>query len=211
MNGSKIKIASIIFLFLSLSFLFAGISYSIFSYFGKGMTNNVIQAGRIIFSYSEVNSDGNGIHLENAYPIPDKVGKILSGEGEYFDFSVSATTTKTNLSYEITVKDNANSSLDREWVKIYLTTFEGNSEVSTNLTLKDNQVVTFDQLVDTSNQALNGKTIYYGTIQAGEVAYSKRFRLRIWVKNPDSEEFDYSILNNKNFSLKVSVAATEIS
>lgn len=208
MKKSNINILAIIILFLSFIFLFSGISYAIFSYFGEGMTNNVIQTGRIVFSYSDANGGGNGIHIENALPISDDMGKVLSGEGEYFDFSVSASTTKSNLAYEITVQKGDNSTLSADLVKIYLTSFEGNQEIVTPLTFNGSNIVTYDELPDTTNSLLAGKTVYYGTVQAGEVAYGKKFRLRMWIKEPNEADFDYSTLNDKYFSLKVSVAAT---
>lgn len=208
MKNSKINIVGVLLLFLSLICLFIGISYSIFNYFGAGITNNVIQTGRIVFSYSDANGGGNGIHIEDAIPISDSQGKVLSGNGEYFDFTVSASTTKTNLAYEIVAEKNENSTLDDDWVKVYLTTFEGNQEQETPITANSGNVTTYDQLATTTNSLLTGKTIYYGNVQAGEVAYSKKFRLRMWVKDPNTDNFDYTVLNDKKFSLKVNVAAT---
>lgn len=207
-NKNKYRVLCVILLFLSLVFLFSGISYSIFNYLGFGTTNNVIQTGKIVFSYSDANGGGNGIFIENAYPIPDDMGKLLSGEREYFDFSVSASVTNSNLAYEIAVKKGEESTLPEEYVKVYLTTFEGNREVETPLTLNGSSVITYNKLLDTNNDLLSGKTVYYGTVQAGEVAYGKKFRLRMWVKTPEQADFDYESISNQYFSLKVSVAAS---
>lgn len=207
MKNSKLTFFAIIILFLSFIFFFSGISYSIFSYFGMGITNNVIYTGKIIFSYSDANGGENGIYIENASPVSDEVGKVLSGEGEYFDFTITASTTKTNLSYEIAVEKDPNSTLKEDWIKIYLTTLEGNQEFSTDITLNNNEVITFNQLTDTTNNLISGKTIYYGTVQAGEISYGKKFRLRMWIKDPNQTNFDYSILNQRFFSLKVNVGA----
>lgn len=209
MKKSKINVVAIVFLFLSLVFVFAGISVAVFNYFGQGMTNNVIQTGRIVFSYSDANGGTNGISIEDAIPISDDMGKVLAGEGEYFDFTVSASTTTTNIAYEIAVKKDENkSTLPDEWVKIYLTTFEGNEEKETNITSTNSGVVTYNDLSETTNDLLVGKTIYYGNVQAGEVSYGRKFRLRMWVKDPNTTNFDYSILNDKYYSVKVNVAAT---
>lgn len=208
MNNEKFKISGIVFLFLSLICLFAGISYSIFTFFGNGSTNNVIQTGRIVFSYSDANGGGNGINIEDATPISDEQGKILSGIGEYFDFSVFATTTNTDIVYEITASKDSSSTLDDRWVKIYLTEFSGDSEVVTDITNNNGNITTYDMLSDTTNSLLSGKTIYFGTVKSGEVAYSKKFRLRMWIKDPSDVNFDYSEINGKYFSLKVDVAAT---
>ena len=207
MRQSKINTIAIILLFLSLIFLFGGISYAIFDCFGEGLTNNVIQTGRIVFSYSDADYGGNGIYIENATPISDEVGKVLAGDGEYFDFSIFATTTQSNLAYEITVQKDEASTLPDDWIKIYLTTFEGNQEIPTSITSTEKGIPTYYELEDTTNSLLTGKTVYYGTVQAGEVSYGKRFRLRIWIKDPQELNFDYSILNDKYFSLKVNVAA----
>lgn len=210
MKNNKYAFTICCILFLSLMFLFAGISYSIFNYFGSGMTSNVIQTGRIVFSYSDADGGGNGINIENAVPISDEQGKILSGDGEYFDFTINASTVNTNLYYEIVVSGNDLSTLPEEYVKIYLTYFDGNKEMETPLTVINNDVVTYDKLNTTNNPSLFGKTIYYGTVSAGEVAYGQRFRLRMWVKIPENDDFDYATLYNKNFSLKVNVSASSV-
>lgn len=210
MEIRKENIVAVAILFISLILIFTGVSFAIFDYFGSGITNNVIQTGRIVFSYSDANGGGNGINIEDAMPISDDMGKILSGDGEYFDFNVSASTTSTNLTYEITAIKDSNSTLADEFVKIYLTKLNGTQEEVTDLTYIDNSVVTFDRLNNTTNPLLTGKTIYFGSVQAGEVAYGQKFRLRMWVKSPGSTNFDYSNVNDKYFSIKVSVAASSV-
>lgn len=210
MKKKKSSVIAIVILFISLILIFTGISYAVFNYFGQGMTNNVIQTGRVVFSYSDANGGGNGINIQDATPIPDDMGVLLSGEGEYFDFSVSASTTSNNLAYEVTALKNSNSTLPEEFIKVYLTTLNGNQESKTELTYVNNDIVTYDKLIDTTNPLLEGKTIYYGKVQAGEVAYGQRFRLRMWIKMPTEENFDYSTLDNKYFSLKVNVAASSV-
>lgn len=210
MNNKKINILAVIILFLSLMFIFTGVSYSIFNYFGEGMTDNVIKTGKIVFSYSDSEGGGNGINIENATPIPDTQGKMMVGAGEYFDFSVSASTTSTNLGYEISIVKNDDSTLEDKYVKIYLTTFEGGQEVEAPLTVGNNGVVTYDQLTDTNNSLLSGKTVYFGSVKAGEVAYGKNFRLRMWVATAEDENFDYSTVNDKYYSVKVNVAANGV-
>lgn len=208
MKNKKIYTIAIILMFLSLIFIFSGVSYSIFSYLGSGMTDNVIKTGKIVFSYSDSNGGGNGINIENATPIPDVQGKLLTGQNEYFDFSVLASTTNTNLGYEISVIKSSESTLDDKYVKIYLTTFEGGQEVEVPLTIGNDGVITYDKLNDTNNPLLaNGKTVYFGTVKAGEVAYNKNFRLRMWVSAIEDPNFDNTVLNDKFYSVKVNVAA----
>ena len=208
MGKSKFNLVAVVVLFLSLIFIFAGISYSIFTYFGEGLTNNVIETGRIIFSYSDADGGGNGISIEDAVPISDEVGKVLSGSGEYFDFTITASTTATDLVYEIAALKGELSTLADKYVKVYLTEIQGTEELGVPLTVVDNVVTTYDELAETTNSLLDGKTLYYGTVKAGEVAYGKKFRLRMWVTAPNTSNFDYNEINDKMFSIKVNVASS---
>lgn len=204
---NKKNSAIIIMIFLSLICLFSGISIAFFDFFGAGMTNNVIQTGRVVFSYSDANGGINGINIENAFPISDDLGKIQFGPSEYFDFTVSSSTTNTNLMYEIVALKDENSTLAEEHVKLYLTSFEGDNEVETPLT-SQNGIPTYNMLKDTDNTLLTGKTLYYGDVKAGEVAYGKKFRLRMWVTVPNELNYDFTTINDKKFSVRVNVAAT---
>lgn len=201
----KRRILLLILLLLLTISVFFGISISIFTFFGKGNTNNVIETGRIIFSYSDALKKGNGIDIKDAVPTTDEEGIVLSKENEYFDFSVSATTTSTDIAYEIVVNKDETSTLSDDMVKIYVTELDGGVEKVVPLLEKN--IPTYSELKTTNNKLLTGKTVYYGEVKAGEVAYGKKFRLRIWIKDVDSETFDYTTLFNKNYKVKVNVAA----
>lgn len=200
----KNKNIILVILLLSLVTIFFGISTAAFFYLGRGTTNNVIQTGRIVFSYSdaELGGSGNGIDIIDAIPIPDSKGKILSSPNEYFDFTISASTTSTDIIYEITANKQEHSDMDEDKVKIYLTEFNGSTELETPLT-GGNITPTYAELTDTTNPLLEGKTIYFGNVAAGEVAYGKKFRLRMWLSNADV----VSELPEERFSVKVNVAA----
>ena len=198
----------IILLLLSVVTIFLGVSVAVFRYVGKGTTNNVIETGRIIFSYSdaEPGNSSNPINISNAMPTSDETGKVLSGTNEYFDFSVSASTTSTDLAYEITVLKQKNSTLDEDKIKIYLTELNGASEKQTEITGTD-VVPTYNQLKDTTNNLMEGKSIYFGTVKAGEVAYGKNFRLRMWIKKDETDPDENNIEEIKEFTVKVNVSA----
>ena len=200
----KKKNIVIIALLLSLLTIFLGISTAVFFYLGKGTTNNVIQTGRIVFSYSdaEPGSLGNGINIEEALPTPDANGKLLSATNEYFDFSVSASTTNTDLAYEIVALKQDGSTIPEDLIKIYLTEFNGSSEVETPIT-GGTLTPAYADLADTTNSLLEGKSIYYGTVQAGEIAYGKKFRLRMWI----SDQASIEEIGDLKFTVKVNVAA----
>ncbi len=201
----KRRILLLILLLLLTISVFFGISISIFTFFGKGNTNNVIETGRIIFSYSDALKKGNGIDIREAMPMKDEDGIVLSKENEYFDFSVSATTTSTDIAYEIVVNKDELSTLSDDMVKIYLTELDGNSEKV--VPLMEKEIPTYSELKTTTNKLLSGKTVYYGEVKAGEVAYGKKFRLRMWIKDVDTTTFDYETIFNKNYKVRVNVAA----
>lgn len=195
----------IVVLLLSMITIFLGFSTAIFFYLGKGTTNNVIQTGKIVFSYSDADigsEDGNGIDIVNALPISDASGKILSSPKEYFDFTISASTTNTDLVYEIVANKQDESTMNEGVVKIYLTEFNGNTEIETPIT-GGSITPTYAELSDTTNDLLEGKTIYYGTVNAGEIAYGKKFRLRMWIDNRATE----NEVGEAAFKVKVNVAA----
>lgn len=201
-NKKLLIIVGIILITLT---VIAGISVAIFTTFQEGTTNNVIETGRVIFSYSDAEEKGNGINMDFAVPTLDRDGKLLSKENEYFDFSVSASTTGTDIGYEIVVLKDDGSTLDDDMIKIYLTEFDGVNE--TEVELMKPEIPTYAELKDTTNPLLNGKTVYYGEVKAGEVAYGKKFRLRMWIKYPEDPAFDRSSLDDKMYKVKVNVAA----
>ena len=196
----------ILVVLLSLLTIFLGVSVAIFNYFGQGTTNNVIQTGKIIFSYSDADFgsyEGNGVNITNAQPTPDSVGKTSIGNSEYFDFNITASTTNSDIAYEIVAKKNDNSTLPDNIIKIYLTELNAGNETETPLTGKA-VVPTYSELKTTDNSVLSGKTIYYGQVNAGEVAYRKNFRLRMWITDAvDATQVE----DDKFFSVKVNVAA----
>lgn len=201
---SKKEIVAIVILSFSLLLLVLGVSLAAFRYFGKGQSNNVLKTGSLTFSYSDAISGRNGILIENALPISDLEGKHLSGAGEYFDFNISATTSTSPLNYEITAQKSASSTLDEKYVKIYLTSVTGTVESETPLTTTSGIVTTFDSLRDTTSPSIEGKTIYLGTIEQGEVNLVRNYRLRMWVKEGVYSDTEIA---DKLFSVKVNVAA----
>ncbi len=116
-NKNKI-IVSVLGLVLLLVFV-VGITYAVFTYTKKGNVENTIRTGKITMSYTE---GENGITLENAYPMEDSVGKVLSDPNQLFDFTVNINLygSKTPVSYEVTAEKDENSTLGDSDVRIYL-------------------------------------------------------------------------------------------
>lgn len=178
-----------------LFFCVFGMTYSIYK--GDSSGDNVIDTGEIVFSYSDVGRGGNGINIENAVPIPDSRGKNMMGKGEYFDFSVTATSEKALLHYEILVEKNKVSTLDNTKVRIYLTALYGGYEQL--LILKD-----FSGLNTKTINAKQYYVLYEKTLPAGIKNYSDAYRLRMWVKN-SAQDYD-----DQAFSINVDVNAYQV-
>ena len=109
--------------------------------------------GSILFSFNE---GSNYINMTNVFPTADSVGKTLTGDKEYFDFSVSALLNdnrKGKLVYEISLIPIAGNTIDEKDVRVYLT--ENSSDVS----ISSDMVNTYGDL-PTSNYHTDGKVIY---------------------------------------------------
>ncbi len=202
--GAKVRNVTLLFLVLSLFLLLGGVTFSIYSKFMRGSTDNIIEAGVISFAYNEDAFQGNGVDMQEVYPIPDASGKILNGNQEYFDFSVNAHTTLANVTYQVIVLKDSTSTLQEECAKIYLTKKTGNTEVASPLVEKNGKVLTYDQLDSFEN---GGKVIYTGTVPKGEENYHEEFRLRLWLAEDAPKVGDYY---NKKFSVKIKVVAVEV-
>ena len=152
---------------------------------------------QIIFTYSDVDKSGNGINLVNAMPMADSKGKMLTGTGNYFDFSVTATSKKANLLYKILINKDVASTLANKNVRIYLTSVSGSYESELILT-------TFDSLEKTTINGTEYYVLYQKQLNKGINNYSDFYRLRMWVKE---DATDY---NDKMFMLKVDVVAEQV-
>lgn len=94
-----------------------GLSFATFQQGHEGGKKNTITTQNISMNYTEQ----NGITIVNAVPIADSVGKLLSGTGEYFDFSISATLAdNTSVRYEIAAMKEKDSTIPDENMKLYL-------------------------------------------------------------------------------------------
>jgi len=177
-----------------------GVTYAFFSYTGTGTTDNVLTTDTITFLYTEVDGVGNGIKIENAFPISDEKGKVLTKTNEYFDFKVTSKTASTiSIPYEVTARKSKDSDDIDEYIRVYLTKGETNEEV-----LLDNySELTQTQKVDENKWT--EKTIYTGKVPSNIPDYEESFRLRMWID--EKTRFDTTDMNNKTFTLTVNVYA----
>ncbi len=190
-NKSKI-IVSVLGLVLLLVFV-VGITYAVFTYTKKGNIENTIRTGKITMSYRE---GENGITLENAYPMEDSVGKVLSDPNQIFDFTVNINLygSKTPVSYEVTAEKNENSTLSDSDVRIYLE--------------KSSDGTNYNAVSQPSGYVAMGEADEFGA-QSAEMLLDRgnttdtvtyNYRLRMWVGS------NYQVSGEeRHFTLKVNV------
>ena len=196
-NKKKVLILSIIGL-IGLIVITIGITYAIFTYTKLGTTDNTVTSGTLKFLYTENTGVKTGIKLTNALPISDTQGKVLDGDNNVFDFSIEATNTGTEaIPYEVTLRKKADSTLEENYVKVYLTD-------STETTEKEElAVIKYSKLPQTNIDVGSEieKTIYNGNVDGNTTNYKKDFRLRMWVDDTE----DSSDIYGKKFTAMVNV------
>ncbi len=182
-----------------------GISYALFSVALEGTENNSLTTGTIAMTYSEETA---GISITNALPLSDNEGKVLTGTGNAFDFTVSATVSGvTDINYEI-VAEKANEAegnfLGDNDVRLYLEEESGSSYVPTTITATP-KAFTPQGSVSALGSPAESMLLYKDTISnttAEEVVHANDFRLRMWV----SEETAIDSIS-RSYKIKVNVYA----
>ena len=198
MNKNNKNLILSILAVLTVILITGGVTYAFFNYAKEGTTDNVITTDTITFLYTEVGGVGNGIKLENAFPISDEVGKNLTKTNEYFDFKITSKTASTiSIPYEVTTRKSSASDNIDEYIRVYLTKGVTNEEVL----LENFSNLTQTSKVDSSKYT--EKTIYTGKVPANQTDYEETFRLRMWIA--EDTRFDTNDLNNKTFTLTVNV------
>lgn len=154
-----------------------------------------IDPGKIYFSYNE---GSNYIDMENVYPMHDNLGKVLTGDKQYFDFNLetlfSEKKKNKKLVYEISVVPTDGNTIPDEEVRVYLT------ENSKAVSVVDDEVNNFSDLPDSKYQR-NGKVIYRKLVNEN---YSADYIFRMWLS------FDANVSEDvKKFGCKIAVDAYE--
>jgi len=193
---------------ISIVLVTAGVTFAFFSYAKQGTTENSIKTGSITFIYEEVDKQGSGISIENAFPVSDSTGKAQSATKEVFNFKVRSENGNFDIPYTITARMSDDSKLAQDAVKVYLTEVVGDSETALLESI-------YEDLTDYSN-APNGKTekvLHSTKVPAGSTGYEKNYRLRMWI--PSTIDFspvqengvDKYPYNDKKFTLTINVYA----
>lgn len=211
MNKKKTLLLTI-FGIIGLVLLTLGATFAFFNYTKEGTKDNSLTTDAITFIYEEVEAQGAGISLVDAFPISDGNGKIQSGSGKVFNFEIRSTTSKTKaIPYTVTARKSADSDLPEDAVRMYLTEVSGTTE-------KEVLLDTYGELpeaeVDVLPEGAVERIIYDGKVPANSPNYQKNFRLRMWVKEGTDfsgvKQEDGTIVypyNDKKFSITVNVYA----
>ena len=114
----KKKVGLTVVSLILLLIIVIGASYAAFSYAKEGGKENQISLATVTMTYTE---GENKITLENALPMEDEVGKLLSDNNQVFDFTVSINIVgNQSIAYEVTAEKDQNSTLGNNDVRIYL-------------------------------------------------------------------------------------------
>lgn len=189
-NSKMFVIIICLFIFIV---MVIGISMATFTYTKENKSINTISTGNIYLNYTE---DTNGINITNAYPMADEVGKTLTNEDQYFDFTVEAFISGDVVAnYEIAAEKEATSTLDNDEVKLYLEKKINNSYQEV---MAPKHFTPLKESTDLGTMT-GAMLLDSGTIRKNTVI---SYRLRMWVA-------DDTILGNleKKFGVRVSIKA----
>ena len=171
-----------------------GVSFAAFSYSKTGAKVNTITTGTITMSYSETT---NGINLVDALPMKDEIGKALSDENQYFDFTVSADVTgTTTIDYAITASKEEDSTIPDTGVKVYLSNMDEGADTEILAPTK------VSELTATAGGEASGAPEGHFKLKTGTISStgSHAYRLRMWVAD------DYSNLGSSGtYKIRVNV------
>ena len=173
-NDSKSKLL-IITAIIVLIIAVIGVSYAAIFYSKIGDEVNNVSTGTIVMSYTE---NTNGIYLTNASPMSDEVGRTLTDENLYFDFTVNATMSgNANVDYVISASKDSYSTLEDSAVKVYLTSLNGSNEA---VVLAPTKVSSLRTTNDISYVPNNQYVILESNFTKSE---SRNYRLRMWISD----------------------------
>lgn len=182
-NNKKQMILSIVGV-LILVVTIIGVSYAAFTFTKQGQEENVVRTGTVTMTYTEAL---NGISIENAIPMTEEKGKLLVGEGEIFDFTVSADIMgKTTINYEIVAEKDESSTIDDQYIRLYLEKSSvADGSYSSVLEPKPFTPSTKKSTLGAPEGVMQLDTGSFSTADLEDVSVKKEFnqyyRLRMWV------------------------------
>ncbi len=199
MMKQKKRIILPVIMILLLVIVTTGVAYAVFTFSREGTIENTLEIGTIMLTYTEGKT---GIILEEAFPISDEKGKMLTGANNVFDFTVQAVMGKpTAIAYEVSaIKIPVEgTSLEDNEVKIYL-------EKAVDPEIEYSQVMEPKNFLPSSELSEIGSPI--GTMVLDQGTFTSNtihhYRLRMWVD-------ENAKINNvqKKYAVKINVYAKQ--
>lgn len=192
-KDSSGKLFIIVIALLIFVFTFIGVSIATFTYTKEKDSVNTIGTGNVYLNYTE---DNNGINITNAFPVSDDVGKTLTDENYYFDFTVEGKFSGDLVAdYEVSAEKMANSTLSNDEVKLYL---EKKIDDSYEEVMAPKNFTPLKESTDLGTMAGTMLLDKGRMTKSSEVNY----RLRMWVAdNAVLDQFE------KTFGITVSIKA----
>lgn len=192
-KDSNNKIFIIIVCLFIFIIMVIGVSMATFTYTKENKSINTISTGNVYLNYTE---DTNGINITNAYPMSDEVGKTLTNEEQFFDFTVEAKISGDVVAnYEVSAEKEASSTLNNDEVKLYLEKKVNNSYQEV---MAPKNFTPLKESTDLGTMA-GAMLLDTGTLSKSSTV---SYRLRMWVA-------DTTVLDNleKSFGVRVSIKA----
>lgn len=192
-KDSNNKIFIIIVCLFIFIIMVIGVSMATFTYTKENKSINTISTGNVYLNYTE---DTNGINITNAYPMSDEVGKTLTNEEQFFDFTVEAKISGDVVAnYEVSAEKEASSTLNNDEVKLYLEKKVNNSYKEV---MAPKNFTPLKESTDLGTMA-GAMLLDTGTLSKSSTV---SYRLRMWVA-------DTTVLDNleKSFGVRVSIKA----
>ena len=142
----------------------------------------------------------NYISMDNAFPISDEIGKTENDNLEYFKLRFNKQA--LGIKYIITVEKDIDSTLDDEYVKLYL-----NSDTEIDNCYQDNRIKTFNEYNKYNNNP-NERIIYEDLVNNIDIERGyKDFDFRMWLSSSlNLENSDY-LSESKTYNIRVNVYA----
>ena len=167
----KTYIILLMIFLVALLFLVSTITFALIGTYNRH-ADNVISTGSVLFSFSE---NSNSIAILDALPVTDEVGKTLSGNREYFEFTISVgfddVKNNTKLNYELSLVPDSTSTLDPNYIRVYLV------ENTNPVLINDKEVNNLSDLEDSTIR--NGaKVLYRKTVDSPVL---NKYVFRMWV------------------------------
>ena len=181
----KKKKKSLSFGILSILIILLGSTYAFFTY-SKSSEAFVLTSNSIKATFT---SGTNSVTFSNAYPISDEYAIANLDKLTYIDFTVAGDVSGegVGIAYEIYLTDDANNTLDSNYVKVYLTD-DTNNKITSPTTYNSLDYTTYINDPD-------GKLVY-GKVSTG--TFSETYRLYVWLdstyeQNTVSQNFKFEV------------------